>query len=351
MRMMTQKGFTLIELMISMVIGLIIIAAVVQVYVLGIKNASVQKAASGVLDANIFGLQKIEQNLRMTGLGLGETSDANKACSGVIISKGSKRLNCDGSEVTATSMDIYTAKIEGKKGMDILPLDMRSRADAGDSNTSTGKTPQLTIQYRAPVDMRDCEGRLVLGPRQVESAYLEGMQTDPNTPPKGKTMLVDGQVVIERYFTKKDANGSLQLRCDAGRYVTEHIIKDNATKDSNAHILGANSSIKGIGDEGALVVADIDDFQIQFGVSTKNNSGDRSISFVDPKSYNEGEIVAIKTGILAKGTGTISQSDAPQNPSYELFGKPITLTQNQSTNVIRRVYEITTMLRNSREGK
>ena len=55
-----QQGFTLIELMISLVLGLLIIAAASQVYVISLRTATVQQAGSSILDANVFGLQQIQ---------------------------------------------------------------------------------------------------------------------------------------------------------------------------------------------------------------------------------------------------------------------------------------------------
>ncbi|STZ07548.1 Tfp pilus assembly protein PilW [Moraxella caprae] len=64
-----QQGFTLIELMISLVLGLLIIAAVGQVYVISVRTATVQEAGSSILDANVFGLQHIENNRLPAKLG------------------------------------------------------------------------------------------------------------------------------------------------------------------------------------------------------------------------------------------------------------------------------------------
>lgn len=349
--MLNQKGFTLIELMISILIGLIITAAVAQVYVMGVRNASIQQAASGVLDANVFGLQQIERNLRMAGLGLGETSQLNKDCGGVIISSGTNRLNCDGTPAAdAEKADIYAVKLGGLRGGQGLPLDLRTKTDGGPSNTSNGNTTQLTIQYRAPVDMRDCEGRLALGPRTIQRGYLDGRHlenSDEETEKQGEPITIDGQVVIERYFVKRNTEGALELRCDAGRYVLEHILVGSQDKPADAEILGVNSPIQGMGDDGSLVIAGIDDFQVQFGVKDGQNM--RYTNVAEYLNGNiAGEIATIKLGILAKGTVAISQADAPDNPTYVLFGQNITMQADQPNNAIRRVYETTTMLRNSR---
>ena len=49
-----QAGFTLIELMISLVLGLLISAAVMQVYLINVKTSSVQASGSELQDASIW---------------------------------------------------------------------------------------------------------------------------------------------------------------------------------------------------------------------------------------------------------------------------------------------------------
>ena len=64
-----SAGFTLIELMISLVLGLLISAAVMQVYIVSTRTATVQQSASEVQDSAIFSLQAIEDHIRLANLG------------------------------------------------------------------------------------------------------------------------------------------------------------------------------------------------------------------------------------------------------------------------------------------
>lgn len=372
----TQKGFTLIELLIAMVIGLLITAAAAQVYVMGVRNASVQKAASGVLDANVFGLQQIEKNMRMAGLGLGKSSVLNRDCSGVIINGGTNGggVNCDGTTPDAKEgvkgSDIYVVKLKGLRGATALPDNMRTLSEQGVSNTSTKTTPQLTIQYRAPVDMRDCEGKLALGPREVKEGYKEehinrddGNKLDKDVP----ELKVDGQVIIERYFVQRnDQTQELELRCDAGRYVTEHIITeaDAPTGQTEAYKEAAkglttekksfkDTGIKDMGDAGSVVISGLDDFQVRLGIGDGGGNNLRYVTINEyrtDKTLKDDEVVAIKMAILAKGSSPINSSDAAAGLQYNIFGQTVTMADGQPTNTIRRVYETTVMLRNSRGG-
>lgn len=57
MRLSIQKGFTLVELMISLVLGLIIVAAVMQVYMMSIRTNTIQQSGSNIQNTSVFGIQ------------------------------------------------------------------------------------------------------------------------------------------------------------------------------------------------------------------------------------------------------------------------------------------------------
>ncbi|MDI4483551.1 prepilin-type N-terminal cleavage/methylation domain-containing protein [Moraxella lacunata] len=318
-----QQGFTLIELMISLVLGLLIIAAASQVYVISLRTATVQQAGSSILDANVFGLQQIENNIRMAGLGLSDVAKAGAADSGIL-------AGGDGGDKAAA---INVLHVNGTK----LNSNLISRdgSDTTSTNTTGGGSDQLTIQYRAPANMRDCEGRLVLGPRT-------GILDLPGNP----VVSIDGQIIVERYFVR--ANGdTLELRCDAGLYVSDVIIEDSGQGTTDATILtgtAEQNNIHRFGDDGALIVSGIDDFQVRFGIA----DGD-GIRYVTPTEYNgmgaDTAIITVQLGLLTKGS--VSSIDAPDNPTYSILGNDVRMKDGQGR-FIRRVYETNIMLRNSR---
>lgn len=323
-----QQGFTLIELMISLVLGLLIIAAASQVYVISLRTATVQQAGSSILDANVFGLQQIENNIRMAGLGLSDVAKAGAADSGILA----------GGDTAAA---ISVLNVNGAK----LSSDLISRDGSGPTNTTSRGSDQLTIQYRAPANMRDCEGHLVLGPRT-------GILDLPGNP----VVSIDGQIIVERYFVKNN-NGTLELRCDAGLYVSNHIIQDNgqgqrnngqSTANAATILTGADKryNIQNFDDDGALIASGIDDFQVRFGISGANHSG---IRYVTPAEYqalsSDTAIITVQLGLLTKGS--VPSSDAPESQVYTILGNDVNMKSGQGQ-FIRRVYETNIMLRNSR---
>lgn len=339
--MKTQQGFTMIELMISLVLALLIIAAVVQVYIISTKTATMQQAASGILDNNVFGLQQVEQRLRVAGLGLGRTSKNSAVDSGILI----------------TPRDVPPPS--PLRGMDIRVM-TEQQLDNSVSNVEGMYSDQLTIQYRAPMDMRDCEGNLALGPREA----ITDKSADRTDYKK-----VDGQVIVERYYVYNN-KGRLQLRCDAGRYVTETITAEHPektikriqttynNKDNSAYAITAPYEFSGIAkpsgrQTGVLVADGIDLFKVQLAVADGDNTRYFLLhEYKDPKgAFVNKAIVGVKLGIITSGDIPLPTAEAAATPSYILFGKEQTLKANVSKNQVRHVYESNVMLRNSRNRK
>lgn len=345
----SEQGFTIVELMIAVLIGLIVSAAAAQIYATSIRTSATQKAAAGILDANVYGLQHIENSLRMAGLGLNGATTINSACSGILIAN----------PTSISTPEVMQCLID--QGAFDVPLTQNATwwswpqplSGAVAPNTDNASTPQLTIQYRAPMHMRDCEGNVALGPRRIK-----GVTRDTGTL---QEMDVDGQVIVERYFVRRNNDGALELRCDAGRYVVEAVEAELSNEVlSNKHlrdaaIIGfdAVSQISNFDDEGALVISGIDDFQVKFGVKTAGGIIYQTMAeYLNPSNTGTREIVAVKMAILAKGLVAASNADMPAtNPTYVMLGDEVQMAAGQPTNFIRRVYETNTMLRNARGGE
>ena len=122
-----SAGFTLIELMISLVLGLLISAAVMQVYIVSTRTATVQQSASEVQDSAIFSLQAIEDHIRLVNLG-NPISNINDSTNhgGIVL----KPLNLGTSNATDAKYLTVSADSAGWTGL---------------SNTNV-ESDQLTIQ-------------------------------------------------------------------------------------------------------------------------------------------------------------------------------------------------------------
>ena len=284
----STSGFTLIELMISLVLGLLISAAVIQVYLTNTKTASTQKSGSELQEASVFGLQQLESHLRLANLGNSVTSITDTtAGGGIVISPENIGL-----ERTDTSESLYFTRT------------------GGDSNITGINSDQLTIQFKntTGVKIADCE-----------SADVEL-----------------GDTVIERYFIRSSSTTGqgLLLACDAGRV-------------TDTGITGLSANYQSGGSE---VILGVDQFKILLGIQTDAPSNAGLMRYLTASEYlalsgTKPPITAVKIGLIVRGSSPVIGSDVAT--SFKLLGATQPLKSGQP-NRVRTTYESTTLLRNAR---
>lgn len=297
---MKQNGFTLIELMISLVLGLLISAAVIQVFITSQRVDRIQEAGSEIQDKAVFGLQYIERQVRLANLG----ND------GVPIN-----------DVTALGGIILTASVDsdGTANVFTIPIleDMYLTGNLDDddlSNIDDIPSDRLTIQYINTTGriLYDCEGSKILENEHVITRYFVT------------------ESLIETDKTRKNLN----LNCDAGRIASDGVLKD----------------FKG---NGETIIENIDQFNVRLGVQHSPDNGvtyryadmtvkDYMALTTDPKPA----ITNIRIAILARSTANSPEASAED---FDIFGVEQTLKeQNNAPKYLRRVYESNILLRNAR---
>lgn len=292
-------GFTLIELMISLVLGLLISAAVIQIYVVNTRTLTIQQSASEVQDSSIFALQALEDHVRLANLGNPITSINDKSDHGGIV---------------LTPTNLGTAN-SGSNAIDTkyLTNSAGSAGWTGVSNIANIASDQLTIQYKnlTPNALYDCEGT------EVTSG--------------------SDSWVVERYFvrlaTGVTANtGGIQdlvLACAAGRV------------SNNGAVTPAFMG------NGEVIIAGLDQFKVLLGTQV----GIDKLTYLAPNIYltltEKPSITTIKLGaIVRSSTPLITNAD---QSSFSLLGTEQNLKTDASrSKYYRRSYETTVLLRNAR---
>lgn len=297
----TSSGFTLIELMISLVLGLLISAAVIQVYIISTRTVTVQQGASEVQDTTIFALQTLEDKIRIANLGnpIINVNDTTK--NGGIVLTGD---NLGNSSYANTGYLTVSAGQTGTKGVN---------GWTGISNTNVA-SDQLTIQYRniTPNNLFDCEGK------EISAGSSDW--------------------VIERYFVRPvtgrtaiTGSQNLVLACDAGRLNTAGVVS-------------------GLGESGEVIIPSIDQFKVLLGTLTDVNN----LTYLPSSTYLEVDkpltgdkpaITTVKIGVIVRSsTPLISSVD---KTDFNIFGTSQVL-KTETTKYYRRSYESTNLLRNAR---
>ena len=326
-----QQGFTLVELMISLVLGLLISAAVMQVYMANVRSATLQDAGSSLIDSNVFDIPIIEDHIRLANLGLAGRVDDTSEGSGIVLTE--------------------TGNLKGIKLSDsaAIPLALLTNTgdvtDVGTGNEWTAKTAtntasgQLTIQFRAPQDMYDCEGNLALGPREISLNKVK--------------KIIDGQIVIERYYLNAQDSSKpnqLSLYCNAGKYITEDMDKyaDQGRADKPSTVLMGKNLIKDFGDKGQVIIQNMDYFDILLGTKEGN-----VIRYYTVKQYkalaSKPEIISLKIGGIIRSNNVVQASEL--NNKFSVFGKNITLKADATDiekKYLRFTFQNEIALRNAR---
>lgn len=304
-----QAGFTLIELMISLVLGLIISAAVIQVYLTNVKTSSIQASGSELQDASVFGLQQLEKNVRLANLGNPATQiDGTTFKGGVVL--------------TGANLGVLPYANTGYLTRRAGDPTAGSNRWTGISNTNTN-SDQLTIQYTniTGSPMSDCEG---------------------------STAAIN-DIVVERYFlrqvtddTSTGAIKNLVLACDAGRVSTAGGI-DNT--------MPANDP-RQFGQAGQEFIVNVDQFKVLLGTQVISGANAGQMMYLPSSAYltittDKPAITAVKIGLIVHGSTPVIGSD--DQISFNLLNQNNTLkTDTTRQKQVRSTYETTTLLRNAR---
>lgn len=299
------SGFTLMELMIALALGLLIVAAGLAVFLSSQRSLSLQSGMSELQQNANFGLSLVTHDLRHTNLNTVSAQKINNLVngSGIIFKKENLPLALQ----TITNLETELVSLQDK-----------------DTDNTSGKSDRLTIQYTPETaTIINCEG-VTVGTAAAPASDL---------------------VIVQRYYlaeTPQQITGeptSYSLFCDAGSYLKS----------------GAPTVINGLGVHGSnnaqQMMQRVDAFKVRFGV--KNPSGNLRYMAIDDyidamatiraacaTPIDEGicaktylNVVSMDIGILSRSTGTIG-ADASLNTqtSFNVAGTPVTLSGDVAVN-------------------
>lgn len=299
--MKKQAGFTLIELMISIGLGLIIVASALMLFLSGQRNVAVQKSAADLQDDQNFGLNYIAKNIRQANLNSPSASlSSTSNLSGIVFSAAniSDKVTLD----TNFATKFVTANL-GASNMRIK--NGTSYADAVND--------QLVIQYK-PVETGgyDCSGQRI-------------DRTDI--------------YILERYFIRTDTNGGgtdaerSALACASSRY---------AAGLTTATALESTLT-SGLYGSGEIIMKRVDLFRVRFLVDGKR--------YMTVAQYNAStakpRILAIQLGIIARAPDKSGERSISTAQEFTLLGQTFTQKTDFPNRYLRVPIMQTVALRNA----
>jgi len=309
-----QMGFTLLELMIALALGLIISAAALQLFLTSQRSITTQQALSDIQNDSLFGLESITRDIRLANLNAAQPYVDDSVLHGGIVLNG---RNYSSKRLAAPKQN----------EADITLTTALSTANQGPSNLNGLKSDQLVIQYRNILDSQfDCEGN--------------GLSKDV--------------YVVERYFLREDTNRNepnkaLALACKSMVY----------TGDTPAKIdLSGN---------GQIIIPRVDHFNVMLlvaqdgrnGACTANDPAQKDgnmdcFGYMNIQDYmkltaaTKPQIVAVKIGLLIRSINTVGQNKFfNKDTSYQILQTNGKLTEDDKNKLyIRKVITQTIALRN-----
>lgn len=175
---MRQRGFSIVELMVSLALGLLISMAAVQLFIANQQTFNFQRGTGDVQTGGRFATDMLVRDLRTAGLAV--FGDA-----------------------TVPGVVLATAEVPGLTDDALLTRDGAAAANISSSD-------QLLLQYGALAATQDCEGNNVAA----------------------------GTYVLARYFIRNDPDtGSMALVCDAGQRTGGTITGMSATATNAGAVL------------------------------------------------------------------------------------------------------------------
>lgn len=310
-----QAGFTLVELMIAIVLGLIVIAAALAIFIGGQRALNVQQGMGGVQESAIFGLNQLTYFVRHANL----NTTADQKIS----------LNVEGSGIVFNANNFPAAAANQRAAR--FTTNNEAAAVAG----ALAASDSLTIQYMPTYtltpnganttftsDMFDCEGNAL------------SVTSSPSS---------DSQYVsVHRFYVARmpDAqqnasNTRYALYCDASLY-------DKSGKNA------AVASGTGIAANGGVVmIPDIEAFKVRLGV--KNAAG--QLRYMPINNYTDAtqRVVSIELGILVRSNENVgADGNIDATKSYNVAGTTVQMTtDNTGTKHLREAFSQVVALRNA----
>lgn len=327
-----QSGFTLIELMISLILGLLISAAALQIFYTASVNNNRQNAGSQIQNNAVFGINDFSKHLRRANYGANSNTTSAYYLNHLTPQGGIVLTRPTGIAPSAGATNPWAkSNLNGlRNGSSALPTSILSANAAGSASNLTINTnsDQLTIQYQAYQDnMFTCDG--------------EEIDKD--------------DYVIERYFVRNDTTitpNSIGLACASLIYTYDETLATTTGIDVSADLGDLTGN-------GTIIIPNVDYFRVLLGTTAQDDfaTDPTSLALVyqplpsDPTTLAGRRIVSIQVGLLIHSeTPTVSKQE---NSSLRFNildrrGQQLNPAATNGSKYLRNVYETTTLIRNAR---
>lgn len=340
-----QEGFTLVELMIALVLGLLISAAALQIFYTSSLSGNIQKAGSNVVETSTFGFDYLTKQIRKANYGAVMSGSANsyflnaETPQGGIVLTAPTDLKYFGKTYNTATPPVEVSKDSNLRGLNLntglinTNLLSTNSSSLSSSNVEGLQSDQLTIQYKTYEDAIDCEGRNVKG----------------------------GDYVIERYFVRPDGN-SLSLACASAIYTYDKAQAQLSSSNQNGIDISkydkpdGSKGTSNLAGNGEVIIPNIDYFRVNLGVTEQKNFAikpeDLTLENIpiptDPyATLATKRIVNVQIALLVRSAAPVTASADSSFTLLDKSGVKLNASANKDGKM-RRVLQSTILIRNAR---
>lgn len=329
-----QQGFTLIELMVAISLGLLIVAAASQLLLTGHKSLLMQNSAAEILDNGNFGLNYVTKDVRKANLGASNPVVNDETLSGgLVLAAGNVTPYV---EIDAALMTRGDGQVAGV-----------GNSWTGASNVVDKKSDQLTIQYSPVQEVLTPEQLMADMPADATAAAaLKAKYTAivVGADCAGKSINLlevrEGVHIVQRYFLRKDAtassgepNEALALACTASRY-TQDAVETEKAIDLLHKKTPTNPStppftpivLSGLDGAGQIIMNRVDHFHIVLGVATGDYDAPTDLRYMTIKDYMDlsstpkPRVRSVQVGMIVRATGSVGGDGLVSNtPAFTVL--------------------------------
>lgn len=317
-----QQGFTLIELMVALALGLVVVAAATMLFLTGYRSSFLQQGMADIQDDANFGLNYLARDIRHANLNDSKAIiDDTTKFGGIVFTSGTNGVNDP--KNPGGKLSNIPANINVDAGL-------LSKSEVSESNVGY-RNDQLTIQYKPQYTQDDNNTPLNEADDKAFGGFdCEGTRIEI-APQNGQSLSeTPKHIIVERYYVNKDN----ALVCDAGWYAEEG--------DSEVHGLGKNS---------AVIMRNVDYFHVMLETLKEDKFQYYPLSLYARLNFNEAKprILAVQLGVLTRSNNPVSGSSlVTRQKKYNVLGKDVTLVDESHENKhVRQVVSQNVALRNA----
>lgn len=303
-----QKGFTLLELMISLVIGLLVVSAATAIFLSAQRSLGFQLGMGDVQQNSNFGLAMLTHDLRHANLNTPSNQKVNNKMvgSGVIFARENYPSSLHANlidDVALSQQNLQEDATTGNSDQIVIQFVPQYQIEEASDVDPKDATKKINERLLSNTDMYDCEGNRI--------GFTTAKKPNEDTQAIRPTM-------VQRYFIAKLPNSQqgsdgldrYGLYCDAGHYKED------------------DSSITGLNNNAQLLMQNIDAFKVLLGVKNPQNNQLRYLtmdeytdlmsSITEEKNYLQ--VISLQVSVVARSATNIGADAGLNNQTITLPG-------------------------------